>query len=187
MQTAFVAVVQSSFVTMMAVGDDEFLLFHHLLDGGGAAGIGDGPKPMHDVVFIAQQHFGGGRALNVRQNSIDTLLRVGVQHKELARVRAGVAKEFKAIGFGTGERVLVAEDDTGGVVLKLAGADETATRALLARSGNSVLLGVSVKRWGGILFDDVFADPTFERGSGAGIDVVLRSIRGIGTASLNDD
>ncbi len=53
-----VAVIDRSFIAMMAVGNDQFLLRHRLRNRGHALRIGDDPQAMHHAVFVAQ--LGGG-------------------------------------------------------------------------------------------------------------------------------
>ena len=112
---------------------------------------------------------------------------IAVEHEELAGVRAGVAKEFEAIGFGAGEGVLVAEDDAGGIFLELAGADEAAAGAALVGAGNGVFLGVGVEAVGVVLLDDSCVDPGLQGGLGAGVDVVFGIVVGENTALFYGD
>ena len=61
-EAAFVAIVESGFVTVMTVGDDELFVAHFAADELDEAGIGNSPNTVEDVVFVG--HFGGGwRAL----------------------------------------------------------------------------------------------------------------------------
>ncbi len=83
----------------------------------------------------------------------------------------GVAEEFEAVGLGAGERVLVAEDDAGGILLELAGTDEAAARESLLRSRHGVLLRVGVEAGARVWDDDLFADPALQSGGRAGVDV----------------
>src|SRR5712671_4219245 len=106
---------------------------------------------MHDAVFVAQ--FRGWRrgGFCLGKYRVDAVLRVRIKHEKLACVRARVAKEFQAIGFRTGERLLVAKNNASGIILELSGADETAAGAALVAARNGVFLCVCVKRIGGIL------------------------------------
>src|SRR4029077_15661923 len=142
---------------------------------------------MHHIVFVA--HFGDGRGggFDFAKDLVDAAFGVGIEHEELAGVGARVAQELEAVGLGTGERLLVTEDDAGGIVFELAGADEAAARALLAAAGHGVFLGVGVKRGRGILRDDIVANPMFERVGVAGVDVILGRIIGIGAALFDGD
>jgi len=185
-EAALVAVIQRGFITMMAVGDYEFVLFHGGFDGGGAIVIGDDSQAMHHAVFIAQRGCRRG-GLGVLQDGIYALLRIRIEHKELAGLRARVAKKFEAVGFGARERVLVAKDNASGVVLEFAGADEAAACALFAGAGDSVFLGISVERRKRILNDNVFVDPALEGGGGARVDIVLRGIVRIRAAFFDGD
>jgi hypothetical protein len=110
------------------------------------------------------------------EDCVDALPGIRVEHEELAGMCARVAKEFEAVRLGTGESVLVPENDSSGVVLEFACADETAASELQSRSGDSVFLGVGIKGRDRILYDDAFADPALQRGCGAGVNVVLRRV-----------
>jgi len=83
--------------------------------------------------------------------------------------------------------VLVAKDDSNGVVFKFAGADEAATDSLLAGPRHAVLLGVGIKRRDGVLHDDVFADPVLQCFGCARVDIVLRGIARISAPFFNGD
>ena len=52
MQSTFVAIVQCCFVTVMAIGDDQFVFFHCGLDRGGAFRIGDDAQPVNNAKFV---------------------------------------------------------------------------------------------------------------------------------------
>src|SRR5262249_14927005 len=58
LRAALVAIVEGSFVTMMTVCDDEFLIHHRGLNCGNFLGIGNDPEAMDDIVFVAD--FGCG-------------------------------------------------------------------------------------------------------------------------------
>ena len=127
---ALVAVVERCFVAMVAVGDDEFLISHRLLNGLDAIGFGDGPEAVNHTIFVGELCCGRRSGFGFSEDGVDALLRIGIEHEELASVGASVAQEFEAIGFGSGERVFVAEDDAGGIFLETSGTDEAATDAL---------------------------------------------------------
>src|ERR1700745_30294 len=57
-KAAFVAIVESGFVTVMTVGDDELFVADLSGEGFDEAGIGNSPNTVEDVVFVG--HFGGG-------------------------------------------------------------------------------------------------------------------------------
>src|SRR5271157_151838 len=101
---------------MMSVGDHELLIFHRGLYGGGAIGVGDDSQAMHNTIFIMQNGRRSG-GLGVLQDRVDALLGIRIEHEKLASVRARMAKKFEAVGLGTGERMLVAEDDASGIFL----------------------------------------------------------------------
>src|SRR5256885_1145162 len=131
---------------------------------------------MGDAVFVAEFDFRRGSRFGFTENGIDALLRVGIQHEELTSMRAGVTKKLEPVGFWAGQGVLVPEHDAGGIVLQLAGPDETAASAAFAGAWDGVFLGIGVEGGRGILDDNVTADPLLQRGGGASIDVILRRI-----------
>ena len=174
--SAFIAVVESGFVTMMAVGDDELLIGHGLLNGVDPIGFGDRPEAVDDAIFVSELGGGSGGGFGFCEDRIYAFLRIGIQHEELAGMGASVAEEFKAVGFGAGECKFVTEDNAGGIFLETSSADEAAASALFSCAGDGELLGVSVKGGSGILGDDVVANPFVNFCGGAGVDVVLRRI-----------
>src|SRR5690349_23697974 len=113
---------------------------------------------MDDAVFVGKLGGGSRGGFGFGENSVHALLRVGIEHEELAGVQASVAKEFEAVGFRAGESVFVAEDDSRGIVFELAGADEAAASALFGSAGDGELLGVSVKSGSGVLEEDAVAN-----------------------------
>ncbi len=102
-------------------------------------------------------------------------------------MRARMAKKFQAIRFRSGKRLLVAKYDTGGIILKFAGADKSAPRPPLVRTGNGVFLCVGVKRRSGIPRHDIVADPVLQCRSRARVDVILRGIVRKNAALLDGD
>src|SRR6202030_2822786 len=98
------------------------------------------------------------------------------QHEKLAGVEASLAKQFETARFGTGKRVLVAENDASGIFLEPARTDEAAARAGFAAAGNGEFLRVGVESWRGILQDDAITNPLFHFGFGTGVNIVLRCI-----------
>ena len=110
-----------------------------LLDGLDSRGIGDDPEAVNDIVFVA--HGRRGRlGFGLGKDGVDAAVVVGVKHEKLAGVGASVAKELETVGLGAGERVLVPKNNTGGVIFKLAGADETAADAQRVGAGDGVFL-----------------------------------------------
>src|SRR5689334_7767664 len=143
-RAAFVAVGERGFVTMMAVGDDQFLLPHGIVNGMQQFVVGDDPETVGYAVLITKFGF-RGTCLRFGKNLVHAALGIGIEHKKLVGVRLHVAEKFEAIGFGAGERLFVAEDDASGIILEVARADEAATRAALVRAGSCVFLGVGVE------------------------------------------
>src|SRR5438270_11341385 len=118
---------------------------------------------MHHVVFVAEfcDRRSGGFCFG--EYFVDPALLVGIEHKELASVRARMAKKFQTIGFRARKRLLMSKNDAGGIILKFAGADEAAARAAFTAAGYSVFLRVWVERIAGILRHDLIANPILER------------------------
>ena len=126
---------------MVAVGDDETLVGHEFDDGGDAAGIGDTPEAMLDTVFVVESGCGLGGEF------ADGIGVAFVEHEELAAMGAGGAEQVEAIGFGLGERLLVAMDDVVGVVLEAEKSDESVTNVggagEIAGYDEALLVGVN--------------------------------------------
>src|SRR5712671_4002389 len=106
---------------------------------------------MHDAVFVAQFRDGRRGGFCLGEYRVDTALSVRIEHEQLTSVRTRLTKEFQAIGFRARERLLVAKNNAGGIILELSGAYEAAARAVLVAAGNRVFLSVCVERIGGIL------------------------------------
>ena len=120
--SAFVAIVECGFVTVVAIGDDEFFVAHGGADRIDQARIGDLPHAMNDSIFVGDRDIG---LCGSGEQGFD-LAGVLVKHKNLAKVGAGGAEQVEAIGFRLGEGLFVAEDDTGGIILNAAEGDEAA-------------------------------------------------------------
>src|SRR5712671_1855162 len=99
---------------------------------------------MHDAVFVAQFRGGGRRGFCLGKYRVDAALRVRIKHEKLTSVRARLTKEFQTIGFRARERLLVAKNNAGGIILELSGTYEAAARAALVAAGNRVFLCVCV-------------------------------------------
>ena len=69
---AFVAIVQSGFVAMVAVGNHQLFLRHRFLNAAPIkSGISDGPEVVRDAVFVAQferRALGAVRLLRARES-----------------------------------------------------------------------------------------------------------------------
>src|SRR5258708_39842721 len=120
---------------MMAVGDDQLLIGHGLLDGLYVVRICNYPQAVNYSVFIGEFGNRSSGGLRFVENFFYALMRVGIQHKKLARVRASVAKQFEAIGLWTRESMFVAENEAGGIFLEPACANDTAAGARLGNAG----------------------------------------------------
>src|SRR5580765_2818985 len=126
---------------------------------------------MDYVVFVAEFGCGRGGGFRLGENGIAAAPGVGIEHKELAGVSASVAQKLEAVGFGAGKSLFVAKNDSGGVILELAGADETTASEAIVGARHRVFLRVAIKVRSGILHDDVVADPVVQVGGRAGVDV----------------
>src|SRR5215472_18386672 len=105
---------------------------------------------MGDAILVAQLG-DRSRFFGFREDFICAPARIGIEHKKLAGVGLRVTKKFETVGFRAGQGLFVAEDDAGGIVFEVTGADEAATGAALPRAGHGVFLRVSVERRSGIL------------------------------------
>src|SRR5271167_4831758 len=85
-------------------------------------------------------------------------------------------EKLQAIGFGTAERVLVAENHICGIIFEFAGANESATGATLCSARDGEFLSIGIEGGFGVLLHHGVADPVFQGGSRAGVDIVLRRI-----------
>ena len=108
----------------MAVGDDQLLVAHLVLNRRNHGRIGDLPDAMGDSVLVGYID-GRSDARSWREQGID-LPGIFVKQEKLLVVRASGAEQVEAVGLGLGQSLLVAEDDLGGVVLDAAQSDESA-------------------------------------------------------------
>src|ERR1700746_575174 len=161
---------------MVAVGDDQLLIGHGILDGVDVARICHYPQAVNHAIFVGEFGNWRGGGLRLVKNLFDALLWIGIQHEKLAGVHARMAKQFEAVGLWAGESMFVAENDAGGIFFEPACANEAAARALFGRSGNSELLRIGVESRGGILKDEVIANPLVYFVRSAGVDIILRRI-----------
>ena len=90
----FVAKVESGFVAVMAVGDNQLLVAHLFLNGGNHRGIGDLPDSMCDAVFVVYFNRGGGGGLEQGSD----LAGIFIEQKKLLVMGAGGAEQVEAIG-----------------------------------------------------------------------------------------
>lgn len=172
---AFVAVSQGGFVAVVAIGNDQLLVGHGELNFRDIAGTGDDPESVDDAVFIAKLGI-RSRRFRLGEDFIDAPPRIGVEHEELAGMRLRVAKQFQAVGFGTGKGLLVAKNHAGGIFFEPAGADKAVSDAALFRPGDRVLLRVSVEPRRRILPQNATGNPVREYPGGASVHVVLGRI-----------
>ena len=117
-------VVQRGFVAVVAVGDDELLVGHGRGEQADGRRIADAPDAVQHAVFVGD--FGVGGAAAVVENLLHAAGGIGVEHEDLAEVGARGLEQVEAVALGLGERLLMAEDDLVGIVVKLAEGDEAA-------------------------------------------------------------
>jgi hypothetical protein len=128
-----------------------------------------------DTVFVMQSGRGlGGEFAN----------RIGVafvEHEELAAMSAGGAEQIEAIGFGLGERLLVAMDDVVRVVLETEKSYESITNVGSAGgiAGNDEALLVGINAGVGILTEYALRAPVAKMVGGAIVDTEGVGVGGI--------
>ncbi len=180
----------------MSVRNHQLLVLHRFLNCGHALRLRNHPQPVDHAVLI--EHFRCRRRsrFGFRQNRVDALLRVRIQHEKLPGVRLRVPQKFQPVGFRPGKRVLVPEDDPRGILLQFSRPDKAAPRAAyfvlsdriaVVRPGNRVFLRVSIKRRRGILHHHLIVNPVLDRRSRARVHIVLRRIAGVRAAFLHRD
>src|SRR6202795_1288761 len=147
---ALVTVIECCFVTMVAVGDQEFLCAHFLLNTLDECRIGYRPEPVRDAEFIAQFE---RRALasDLFEHYVNLSRASVVEHEELAGLRAGVAEKLDAVRLGSRKRTLVGENDVCGVILNAAQGDESDPCAARPGAGDGGVLRVDVDTRRGVL------------------------------------
>ena len=157
----FVAIGQRSLVAMMAVGDQQFLRRHQLLnprDVRGASVIGH--SAMHGAVIVDVRSIQAcARMLLPRPAAGRPRVRIGIQHEDLSEVRARVTQQFQTILFRPAQRLLVPEHDARRIILDFADPDKAFSRESLARIGHLEFLRIRVKSGRGILGENAFANP----------------------------
>src|SRR5580765_5981191 len=117
-RSALIAVVECGFIAVVAIGDDQLLVPHLVLDRGDYSGIGDLPDAVGDSVFVGDVNgwFGSGFGSEKKVDFTGIL----VQQKQLFIVSAGGTKQVETISLRLGQSLLVAIDDLGGIVLDAA-------------------------------------------------------------------
>ena len=136
-----VAESQRSFIAVMPVGDEQFLVRHQLPDARNTAGVRDLPKRMARAVLVGDIA-GGLRLRGFVQQTVDLTRRVGVQHEELAEVRVRVAQQFQPVLLRAGQGLLVPVDDARRILLHRAQSDEALAHQPFAAIGHGELLEV---------------------------------------------
>src|SRR3984893_6772816 len=141
---------------MMAVGNDQLLVAHLLLDGGNDAGIRNLPDPVRDRVFVGDIDRGDGVWLGSEQG-ID-LSGIFVKQEELLVMRTGGSKQVEPVGLRLGQRLLVPEDNLGGVIFHTSECDESPALKLASGRGRKGLR-IGVKGGRRIRSEDSFGSP----------------------------
>src|SRR6185312_5209163 len=174
---------------MVAVGDDQLLVFHrcqHFLDQGR---IDELPHAVLYAVFVGDLKIGGlGRfVLGPEDQLLSRERRVGVEHVNLFAIGAGSLEERQPVGFVLGERLFVAIDDVVGVVVQMAERDESPPLPNLVGSGHGVGLRVAVQRRLRFFAQNALSAPFVQGRCGAGVDVVGVGIAGVVLAENDAD
>ena len=166
------------FVAVVAVGDEQLLVGHQLLD---LRGGGDLPHAVDGAVLVGD--FGDGRrGGGLIEQGVDGAGRVGIQHEDGFEVGVGVLEQFHAVLLGTGEGLLVAEDDARRVFFHLAEGDEALADEALAGIGDDEFLEVGEHAGFGVARPDAARDPVLHGAGGAGVDVVGFGVAGLALA-----
>ena len=125
-------------VAMMAVGDQQLLVGHQLLDVL--------PAPIFHMRWMAPYSSVtsamGGESGGLIEQIVDRARRIGVQHEDRFEVSVGVLEQFHAVLLGTGEGLLVAEDDARRILFHLAERDEALADQSLAGIGDDEFLEI---------------------------------------------
>src|SRR5690348_13306259 len=89
-----ISIVQRGFVSMMAVGDYQFLVRHGLLRSLNRLGIGNLPYPVLYSIFVTDINV--GIAL-WPQRLLHFLFGIAVEHKDLAKMSARGPQQVEAV------------------------------------------------------------------------------------------
>ena len=108
---------------MVAVGNDQLLIPHLVLNRGNHAGVRDLPDAVCDAIFIG--HINGRSGVRIRGEQGIDLPGIFVQQKKLFVVNPRGSKQVKAVGLGLGQCLLVPIDDLGGIILHPAQRNES--------------------------------------------------------------
>ena len=133
-----------------------------------AAGIADAPQAVQHAILVGDFGFGG--AVPVVENLLHAAGGVGVEHEDLAEVRARGLEQVEAVALGLGERLFVAEDDLLGVVVQLAEGDKAAPLLQVSASRNLELLRVGEDAGILLLDQNALLTPGAEIARGSGVD-----------------
>src|SRR4029077_5325725 len=134
---------------MVAVRNDQLLISHSLLNRMHAVGLRNRPEAMNHAILVGKLACGRNGGFRFGEYRVNAFLRIRIKHKQLTGVRPSMSQEFEAVGFQSGKRVLMAQANTGRIILKLFGTDEAAASASFRRTGNGELLRIGVERGSG--------------------------------------
>ncbi len=80
-RAVFIAEIEGSFVAMMAIGDNQFLIGHGFLDSGDAVRFGDEPEAVNDAVFVGELGDRWLRGLHFLEDGVDLAVGLGIQQE----------------------------------------------------------------------------------------------------------
>ncbi len=149
---------QRRLVAVMAVGDEQLLRAHQLLEARDPRRVGYLPQPVLGLVLVgdARQRLG---ARGVLQDAIDLAFGIRIEHEELAEMGVAVAQQREPVLLRTRERLLVAVDDALRIILHRAQPDEAFAHQPLAGIGIGELLKVREQRRLGLAREHAALDP----------------------------
>ena len=154
-------------IAVVAVGDEQLLVRHQLLDCCRGADL---PHAVDGAVLVGDLG-DGRRGGGLIEQRVDGARGVRVQHEDRFEVRVGVLEQLHAVLLGTGEGLLVAEDDARRILFHLAERDEAFADQALAGIGHDEFLEVGEHAGFGIARPDAARDPLLHGAGGAGVDV----------------
>ena len=94
----FLGIVQRGFIAMVAIGDDQLLVGHGRGQQVDDIRIADLPQPVQRAIVVGS--LGVGRTGAVVQNLFDAAGRVGIEHENLAKMRARGLKQLQPVALG---------------------------------------------------------------------------------------
>ena len=165
---------------MVAVGDDQLLVAHRANDQPERMRIRDPGEAMQNPVVVGDLDL---RLEVLEEDLFDALRRVGVEHEDLAEVRAGGLQQIQTVALRLGERLLVTKDNLGRVVLQASERDESPAFPHSSAARNLKALRVGKDRGFIVGLQRALLAPFPEVSCGAGINIVdSRLIKQFGQA-----